>query len=179
MVIAYSFGWALYDSLQICWQSHNDGPKIYPRYSLSYEILSLNDTSTLFLHCFSPFLPIFLSFWWCITIRPKSLSVDDSYSVTLGQSWSWQNFTDSTSNSDSRQNCWLWLTPNRASTLDSTALSNGHLSMGRGSHTQYCSLNSVGQTVGSRARNSWANTSSECAESCPYKGMQAIISSIY
>ena len=38
---------------------------------------------------------------------------------------------------------------------------------------------SVGQTVGSRAYNIWAKFSSEWAESCPYKGMRAKISSIY
>ena len=49
------------------------------------------------------------------------------------------------------------------------------------SHSKISKLSStsVGQTVGSRAKNSWAKMSSKLAESCQYKGMGAKISSIY
>ena len=117
VVIADSFGWARYESLNLLTQSHNDrddskviSDTLHQTKFYHYKMLQL------YFHTIT--LRFFLSMFSgrCITVRPKLLSVDGWYPATPGRSRSRQHFTDSSSESDSGKNGRLRLTPTLAST---------------------------------------------------------------
>ena len=94
-------------------------PQNYLRYPSSDEILSLNDASTYIISTLQLSFPSSLSMFSgrCIAVRPKSLSLDGCYPATPERSRSRQNFTGSSSDSDSRPDVRLPPTPTPASTL--------------------------------------------------------------